>query len=67
MASSAASTAEAIPQNEIKLLVRSDDELDVKLEAPRILFAGGIEGERIGKISLFVNGSLAAPGEFGLY
>ena len=60
VASSAASTAEAIPQNEIKLLVRSDDELDVKLEAPRILFAGGIEGERIGKISLFVNGSLAA-------
>lgn len=60
VASSAASTAEAIPQNEIKLLVRSDDELDIKLEAPRILFAGGIEGERIGKISLFVNGSLAA-------
>ena len=40
--------------------MRSDDELDIKLEAPRILFAGGIEGERIGKISLFVNGSLAA-------
>ena len=66
VASSAASTAEAIPQNEIKLLVRSDDELDIKLEAPRILFAGGIEGERIGKISLFVNGSCGA-GEFGLY
>ena len=62
VASAAVSIAEAVPENEIKLLVRSDDELDVKLEVPRILFAGGIEGEKVGVLSVFVNGSLAAQG-----
>lgn len=60
VASAAASTAEAVPQNGIKLLTKCDDEVSVKLEAPRILFAGGIEGEKVGSISVFVNGSLAA-------
>lgn len=60
VASAVTSTAEAVPQNEIKLLVRTDDEVSVKLEAPRILFAGGIEGEKVGKMSVFVNGSIAA-------
>ncbi len=60
VSSAAAGTAEAVPQNEIKLLLRTDDELSVSLEAPRILFAGGIEGERVGKMSVFVNGALAA-------
>ncbi len=58
--SSVASTAEAVPQSGIKLLLHEDDELSVRLEAPRILFAGGIEGERVGKISVFINGALAA-------
>lgn len=62
VASAAVSIAEAVPENEIKLLVRSDDELDVKLEVPRILFAGGIEGEKVGVLSVFINGSLAAQG-----
>lgn len=60
VASAAVSTAEAVPENEIKLLVRSDDEIDVRLEAPRVLFAGGIEGERVGALSVLINGSLAA-------
>lgn len=60
VSSAVASTAEAVPQNEIKLLVNADDDLDVRLEAPRMLFAGGIEGERVGRISVFVNGALAA-------
>ena len=60
VSSSVAGTAEAVPQSEIKLLLHADDELSVKLEAPRILFAGGIEGERVGKMSVFVNGALAA-------
>lgn len=29
---------------------------------PRILFAGGIEGEKVGVLSVFINGSLAAQG-----
>ena len=60
VSSSVAGTAEAVPQSEIKLLLHADDELSVTLEAPRILFAGGIEGERVGKMSVFVNGALAA-------
>ncbi len=60
LASSAASTARAVPKNEIRLLAGVNDELDVKLEAPRILFAGGIEGERVGSVSVFLNGALAA-------
>ncbi len=59
-ASAAASTAEAVPENEIKLLVCSDDVIDVTIEAPRMLFAGGIEGEKVGSLSVFINGSLAA-------
>ena len=60
VAASATAASEAVPQNGIRLLARCDDEVSVKLEAPRILFAGGIEGEKVGKISVFVNGSLAA-------
>lgn len=32
----------------------------MRLEVPRILFAGGIKGERVGKLKVFVNGELAA-------
>ena len=60
LASSVASCARAVPKNDIRLLVDADDELEVKLEAPRILFAGGIEGERVGSLSVFLNGALAA-------
>lgn len=60
VASAAASAAEAVPENEIKLLIGAGDDVDVKLEAPRVLFAGGIEGEKVGSLSIFINGSLAA-------
>lgn len=60
LASSAASSARAVPAEDIKLLVGTDDELEVQLEAPRILFAGGIEGEKVGSLSVFLNGALAA-------
>ena len=60
VASAAFGTADAVPKEEIKLLVSSDDEIDVKLEVPHVLFAGGIEGERVGALSVFINGSLAA-------
>lgn len=50
----------AVPQNGIRLLTKTDDEIDVRLEAPRILFSCGIKGEKMGHILLFVNGRLAA-------
>lgn len=60
VASATKGTADAVPENDIKLLVKPKDEIDVKLEAPRILFAGGIKGEKVGEIHVFVNGELAA-------
>ena len=60
IASAAEDTATAIPENELKLLTSNDDVVDVKLEVPRILFAGGVKGEKVGKLKIFVNGELAA-------
>ena len=60
VASAANGTADAVPENDIKLLTKPEDEIYVKLEAPRILFAGGIKGEKVGEIHVFVNGELAA-------
>lgn len=60
VASGIKGTADAVPENDIKILAGADDEIDVKLEAPRILFAGGIKGEKVGEIHVFVNGELAA-------
>ena len=60
IASAAEDTAIAIPENELKLLTLNDDVVDVKLEVPRILFAGGVKGEKVGKLKVFVNGELAA-------
>lgn len=60
VASSVNGTADAVPENDIKLLTKADDEINVKLEAPRILFAGGIKGEKVGEMHVFINGELAA-------
>ena len=49
-----------IPENDILLLTGKDDSVDMRLEVPRILFAGGVKGERVGKLKVFVNGELAA-------
>ncbi len=60
IASSAAKTASAVPENDIRVLTKNEDDVDVKLEAPRILFAGGLQGEKVGSIRVFINGELAA-------
>lgn len=60
IASAVAKTAAAVPENDIVVLTKNEDDVDVKLEAPRILFAGGLQGEKVGSIRVFVNGELAA-------
>ncbi len=60
VASAVTGTADAVPENEIKVLTKAEDEIEVKLDAPRLLFAGGIKGEKVGEIHVFVNGELAA-------
>lgn len=60
IASATEDTAIAVPENTLKVLSKKDDKVDVKLEVPRILFAGGVKGEKVGKLMLYVNGELAA-------
>lgn len=60
VASAIKTVADAVPQNDIKMLVKSDDDVKVLIEAPRILFAGGIAGQTVGEIKLMINGELAA-------
>lgn len=60
VASAIASTAEAVPKHDIVLLVDTRDSIRVSIEAPRLLFAGGIEGEKVGQLCVFVNSALAA-------
>lgn len=60
IASATEDTATAVPENTLKILTKKDDAIDVKLEVPRIIFAGGVKGEKVGKLRLFVNGELAA-------
>ena len=45
---------------DLKLLTRKDAEVNVKLELPRIIFAGGLQGEKIGTMRIFVDGELAS-------
>lgn len=60
VASAAENSAAAVPENDIKILTSNDAAVNVKLEAPRVLFAGGLKGEKVGAIRVFVNGELAA-------
>lgn len=60
IASAVIKTAAAVPENDITVLTKNEDDVDVKLEAPRILFAGGLQGEKVGSIRVFINGELAA-------
>lgn len=60
VASAIASTAEAVPKHDIVLLADTRDSVRVSIEAPQLLFAGGIEGEKVGQLCVFVNGALAA-------
>lgn len=58
--SAAKQTVSAVPENAITILASKSDVVDVQLEAPRVLFAGGIKGEKVGQIRVTVNGELAA-------
>lgn len=60
VASSVLGFADAVPEHDILLLVKTSDELKLELDAPRILFAGGIAGETVGSVGIYVNGALAA-------
>jgi len=46
-------------ENDILFLTDGDTDIDVSLELPRFLFAGGFKGEKIGKIKVYLNGELA--------
>ena len=50
----------AVPTKDIRLVTENNDAVDIRLSLPKILFAGGIKGEKVGSISVFVNGALAA-------
>lgn len=58
--SAAKNSAIAVPANEIRFLTSADDSVNIQIQAPRVIFAGGIKGEKIGKIQVFVNGELEA-------
>lgn len=47
-------------ENRLVFLNKPDNTVSVETEAPRFLFAGGLEGEKVGKIRIYVNGELAA-------
>lgn len=58
--SAAKESVRAVPENRIAVLTSKTDSVDVKIDVPRILFAGGIKGEKVGELRVFVNGELAA-------
>lgn len=58
--SAAKQSVSAVPEKDIMILASKSDVVDVQLDAPRVLFAGGIKGEKIGQIRVIVNGKLAA-------
>lgn len=60
VASAIKTVADAVPKNDIRMLIKSDDEVNVSIEAPRILFAGGIAGQIVGQMKVLINGELAA-------
>lgn len=49
----------AVPDNDIRLLINNADDVKVSLDMPKIIFAGALEGEKVGYIRVFVNGELA--------
>lgn len=58
--SAASPYTEAAVKNDLLLLSDKNSRVDVKLEVPQILFAGGVKGEKVGDIKLYVDGKLAA-------
>ncbi len=60
VASAMKTVAHTVPKNDIRMLVKSGDDIKVGIEAPRMLFAGGIAGQTVGRIKILINGELAA-------
>ena len=47
------------PEEDICIFTEADAIVKARFELPRLVFAGGIEGEKAGVIKVFVNGKLA--------
>lgn len=47
------------PENDICIFTEADAIVKARFELPRMVFAGGLEGEKAGVIKVFVNGKLA--------
>ena len=47
------------PEEDIFIFTEADAIVKARFELPRLVFAGGIEGEKAGVIKVFVNGKLA--------
>ncbi|MDO4815420.1 MAG: D-alanyl-D-alanine carboxypeptidase family protein [Bacillota bacterium] len=47
-------------ENDTVFLTGSSTEVSIELELPRFLFAGGLQGEKIGVIRVYLNGELAS-------
>lgn len=47
-------------ENDIVFMTDSSTEISVEMENPRFLFAGALEGEKVGVLRVYLNGELAA-------
>lgn len=47
-------------ENDIEVVCKAGDSVTMELDAPKVLFAGGLKGEKVGELRVFVNGILAA-------
>ncbi len=47
------------PENDIVILNNKEDIVKARFEIPRLVFAGGIKGEKVGVMKVYVNGELA--------
>lgn len=52
--------AAAVPAKDIVLLTQASDLVSTEIYMPKIIFAGFLEGEKSGKICVYINGELAA-------
>jgi len=50
----------AVPEKPVCVLTRPDDAVKTELYLPRLIFAGFLEGEKVGELRVFINGELAA-------
>ena len=50
----------AVPEKPVCVLTAEGDSIRTELYMPRLIFAGFLEGEKVGELRVFVNGELAA-------